>query len=295
MKRGSTMVYKMLAVNIDGTLLQNNGKVSKATRESLRYVQEKGVAVVLVTSRNFQSCKKLVKALKIRSMVVAAQGAYIGAYNDKPLFIKKMDEDTTMLTAKFLENIGCHFKLNLLSSQLANRVDLPENLLGKMAVYVSEQTTFSQHYVDSVSGHLEANPSTPMSIEAFFKNKKEQQDAMRVLNGMFTEIQVIEKEDNKLLITSAQVSKWRGVRYLADLFGIADQEIVSIGNGKDDIELIKGSGVGVAMGNGDVALKEAADWITRSNDEDGISYTVKELFRKQYQLQFLEKMNLLKK
>ncbi len=289
------MVYKMLAVNIDGTLLQNNGKVSKATREALEYVHEKGVAVVFVTSRNFQSCKKLVKALKIRSMVVAAQGAYIGAYNDKPLFIKKLDEETTMLTAKFLENLGCHFKLNLLASQLANRVDLPENLLGKMAVYVSEQTTFSQHYVDSVSGHLENNPATPMSIEAFFKNKREQQDAMDALTGMFTDIQVIQKEENKLLITSAQVSKWRGVRYLADFFGIEDEEIVSIGNGKDDMDLINGSGVGVAMGNGDAELKAAADWITRSNDEDGVSYMVKELFRKQYQFQFLEKMNLMKK
>ena len=61
------------------------------------------------------------------------------------------------------------------------------------------------------------------------------------------------------------------------------------------MDLINGSGVGVAMGNGDAELKAAADWITRSNDEDGVPYMVKELFRKQYQFQFLEKMNLMKK
>ena len=58
--------------------------------------------------------------------------------------------------------------------------------------------------------------------------------------------------------------------------------------------MIVDAGIGVAMGNSDQELKRRANWIARSNDDDGVAFTIKELFRKQYQLEFLEKMNLLK-
>ena len=54
-----SMVYRLLAVNIDGTLLQSNGRLSKATKEAIGYVHQKGVRVALVTSRNYHSAKKV--------------------------------------------------------------------------------------------------------------------------------------------------------------------------------------------------------------------------------------------
>lgn len=288
------MIYKLLAVNIDGTLLQSNGRYSKAAKEAIEYVYSKGVTVVLVTSRNYHNCRKVAKSLKINPMIVAAQGAFVGTSITNPLFVKKISEDTTLDIVKVLEGISCQFKLNYEETQVGNRVNLPENFLGKAVMYVSEQTLFSQQYVDRVSDYLQEHHSNPLSIEVIFQNKKEQQDVVRIFQNMFSDITLLEKTPSLLLIAPECVTKWNGLRYLADYLDISRSEIVAIGDSIDDLELIEGAGVGVAMGNGIAELKKAADWITRTNDDDGLAYMVKELFRKQYQLKFLEKMNLLK-
>ena len=107
------MIYKLLAVNIDGTLLQSNGRLTKATKEAIAYVQSKGVAVVLVTSRNIKACKKVATVWKNSPMVVAVNGGYVGGSIDKPMFVKRISEQATDDLVSFLEKINCLVKRRL--------------------------------------------------------------------------------------------------------------------------------------------------------------------------------------
>jgi len=288
------MVYKLLAVNIDGALLQSNGRISKATKEAIEYVQSKGVAVVLVTSRNYQFSKKVAKSLKGQIMIVTANGAYVGTSINKPLFVKKIAEKTTLDIVKLLEGIGCRFKVHFEDFEVSSRINIPENMLGKAIMYVNETKAYTQHYVDSVSEYLLENPNTPLSIEVIFNSQTEQKDIKNAINNMFGNITITEMDDCVSIIGAEQISKWKGILYLAEHLNVLKKEIVTIGVSKNDLEMIVGAGIGIAMGNSDKELKRRAMWIARSNDDDGVAFTVKELFRKQYQLQFLEKMNLLK-
>ena len=79
------MIYRMLAVNIDGTLLQTNGRMNKLTKEAIDYVQHKGIYVTLVTSRSFLSAKKVAKALNINSILITHSGAYLAKEIGKPI------------------------------------------------------------------------------------------------------------------------------------------------------------------------------------------------------------------
>lgn len=288
------MIYKLLAVNIDGTLLQTNGRFSKVTKEAIQYVHSKGVAVVLVSSRNYQSCKRIAKALKINPMIVAAQGAYVSTAIDQPFFIKRVSSQTTADVVNLLENISSQLKLHFEETQVANRMNLPENFIGKAVLYASESKMSSQQYVNSVSEYLQEKPSQPNMIEAHFQSEKEQQDVSKALLNTFSDVTVVRKEQNRLLIVPNEASKWQGISSLAEQKGIRTREIVAIGDSLDDVDCIIEAGMGVAMGNAPAEIKQNANWITRSNDDEGVAYMVKELFRKQYQLQFLEKMNLLK-
>ncbi|WP_042349684.1 Cof-type HAD-IIB family hydrolase [Bacillus massiliigorillae] len=288
------MIYKLLAINIDGTLLQSNGRFSKAAKEAIEYVQAKDVVIVLVTSRNYQLGKKVAKALKINPMIVAAQGAYVATAVDKPLYIRKISKKTTVDFVRILEEMECQIKLNYEESEVRNRVNLPENLLSKAVMYVSEQKMFAQNYVDSISEYVKTHDSQPLSIEVNFQSNKAQQELISVARNMFDDITVVSKENHRIIIVPENVSKWKGIQTLANHLKIATREIVAIGDSKDDETMIAGAGVGVAMGNAPQEIKRVADWITRGNDDDGVAYMVKELFRKQYQLQFLEKLNLLK-
>ena len=88
------MIYRLLALNVDGTVLQSNGRLHKSTRDAIEYVQQKGIYVTLVTSRSFPSAKKVAKALKINSLLVTHLGSYISAdQRSEPVLAKRIPED----------------------------------------------------------------------------------------------------------------------------------------------------------------------------------------------------------
>ena len=289
-----SMVYRLLAVNIEGTLLQSNGRLNKSTKEAIEYVHHKGVHVALVTSRNYHSAKKVAKALKINPMIVAQQGAFVGSSIEKPILVKRMSEELTVELVQMLEKTNSQIMLHHEKYSLGNRVNLPENLLGKTVMYMNDQNVYAQNYVDDISEELMDHPMSPTKIDIIFTEQADQVEMQKLVKDMFPEIEVFLHPGHRLTIVPKGVSKWSGVLYLADHLGVKRTEIVSIGDGMDDIEMIAGAGLGVAMGNADPEVKKAAKWVTRSNDDDGIAYMLREFFRKQHPIDFLQKMNMLK-
>ncbi|OLS36450.1 Cof-type HAD-IIB family hydrolase [Bacillus sp. MRMR6] len=289
------MIYRLLALNIDGTLLQTNGRIHKSTKEAIDYVQQKGIYVTLVTSRSFPSAKKVARALKIKNPLITHQGAYIASAQDKPIYVKRISEDITYDTVRFLEGIPCQIRLVHEDYSLANRTKLYNNLLSKTVFTSGDPVFYSQQFVSSLSEYLHDQPVTPPKIEVYFEEENDLQDVKDALGKMYTEIETICLDPLRLDIVPAGVSKLSGLSYLCSTLGIQRKEMVVIGDGLDDIPSIEAAGLGVAMGNGGFEIKRASDWITRSQNEQGVAYMVKEHFRKQQPIEFLRKMNIIKK
>lgn len=289
------MIYRLLALNIDGTLLQSNGKLHKSTKDAVEYVQQKGITVTIVTSRSFPSAKKVARALKITTPLVSHQGAYIGSIQENPIYVKRMNEEVTYDVVRFLEVLPCQIRLVHEQFSLANKLKLNNNLLVRTVFTSGDPVLYSQQFVSSISEHLHGQPVTPPKIEVYFEEKKDLQDTKIALNKMFSEIEIIELDPLRLDIVPAGCSKLSGLAYLGRQLGIGLQEMVVIGDSLDDIPMIEAAGLGVAMGNAEFPVKRAADWITRSENEHGVAYMVKEHFRKQQPIEFLRKMKIIRK
>lgn len=289
------MIYRLLAMNIDGTLLQSNGKIHKSTKEAIDYVQQKGIIVTLMTSRSFPSAKKVAKALKIKTPLITHQGAFISEGQEKPIYVQRINEDIVYDTVTFLEALPCQIRLVHEQFSLANRFKLHNQLLARTVFTSGDPVFYSQQFVSSLSEYLHDHPMAPPKIEVYFENEQDLQDAKQALNKMYTEIEIIDLDSLRLDIVPAGVSKLTGLTYLGSQYGIQLKEMVVIGDRIDDIPAIEAAGLGVAMWNSDVKVKRAADWITRSENEHGVAYMVKEHFRKQQPIEFLRKMNIIKK
>jgi Cof subfamily protein (haloacid dehalogenase superfamily) len=289
------MIYRLLALNIDGTLLQSNGRLHKSTKEAVEYVQQKGIIVTLVTSRSFPSAKKVARALKIKTPIVTHQGSYIASLQEKPIYVKRLNEEITYDIVSFLEVLPCQIRLVHEQFSLANKFKLNNNLLARTVFTSGDPVLYSQQFVSSLTDHLHGQPVTPPKIEVYFEDKKDLEDTKIALGKMFTEIEIIELDPLRLDIVPTGGSKVDGLAYLGRQLGIALHEMVAIGDGMDDIPMIEAAGLGVAMGNAEYPVKRAADWITRSENENGVAYMVKEHFRKQQPIEFLRKMKIIKK
>lgn len=288
------MVYKMLVLNIDGTLVQNNGRIHKQTREAIDYAQSKGITVILATSRNFPSAKRIANSLKIDSYIISHQGGYIASQLNKPIYVNRIHEQIASEIVALLESFSCQIKLVHEHFSLCNKVELPDNMIARVVFQSANRFSYREQYVETMSEKLLDQPVSPPKIEVAFNRQQDVADAKKAIAAMYNEIDCIETDEYRMEIVGSNVSKLAGVNYVCDRLAINRHEVVAIGAGIDDLPLVKWAGLGVAMGNAPAEVKNAANWITRSNNDNGVAYMVKEHFRKQQPLEFLKKINILK-
>jgi Cof subfamily protein (haloacid dehalogenase superfamily) len=289
---GLRLSYQLLAINIDGTLLRPNGRIQSGTKEAIDFVRNKGVYVTLVTNRNFLSAKKVAKALKVDSLLITHSGAFISSPLDQPIMEKRLTEEKAFNLVQVLENYECNIRLVHERFSVGNRLRMPKNLISKAVFGSGEPLFYPIQFVTSLGDYLRDNPLAPQKIEVYFGNESEQDHAVQLIRENFDDLSFIKVDNRKLEIVPKGVSKLNGLKHLCNHVGIPLDQTVAIGDSMDDVEMIKSVGLGVAMWNAPNELKKAADWVTRSNNQHGVSYMIKEHFRKQQRLEFLRKIKI---
>jgi Cof subfamily protein (haloacid dehalogenase superfamily) len=291
---GTSMIYRMLALNIDGTIVNEQGKIAKEVKEAIEYVKDKGVHVTLVTSRSFPSAKKVAKALKIDAPIVTHQGAFIAADMDEPIYVNKISENVTYEVVQFLERFTARIHIVHENFSVMNKSNANSKALGKMTWQRESRFIYSKQFVDVVSDYLLENPVATPKIEVELETSKDVEDLQLALNGMYGELDVIKTSPRKVDIVPKGVSKLRGLLYLSEKLGLKKEQIAMVGTGLDDKDILEWCGLGAAMGNSSSEVKKSADWITRAGEQHGLVYFIMELFRKQQPIEFLKKMNVIK-
>ncbi len=293
MKGGlNIMVYKLLMINLDGALLSSKGKLHTLTRESIEYVAKKGVEVALLSSNTYDHTQRTGKALKCNPHIISHQGGFILENLKNPIFVKRIPEDTTLDIVRFLEKLGGHIRLIHEDVTIGNRVDLPTPLFARIKWTPGDTNIYAQQFVDSLEEYLSSHPMSPLQIDIYTDNKQDRADAKAGLEAMFDNVKIQEDQSNKLVILPEQATKEKAFNYLLKSRGLSVNEVVLIGCDLDESELVRRAGLGVAIANADIEVKRSAKWITRSNDELGVAYLIKEVFRRQHPIGFLKKMNI---
>lgn len=275
------MSHRMLAINIDGTLLRSNGRLQKGIKEAVDFVKKRGVYITLVTNRNFPSAKKIAKALKIDSILVTHGGAFIASSIDQPIINRRISEEKTFNLVQVLENFDCTIRILHERFSLGNRVNLNNNMIAKAVFNSGDPLFYPMQFVESLGDTLRDEPVTTPKIDVHFTDQEELERAKETIENAFEGLHLYSDKQLKLEIIAEPMSKEKGIELLAGYLGIDWKEIVVIGNSSSDLKMIERAGLGVAMGNATDDVKRAAKWITRTNDQNGVSYMVMTHFRKQ--------------
>ncbi|WP_243296306.1 HAD-IIB family hydrolase [Bacillus litorisediminis] len=287
------MLYRLLALSLNGTVLNNQGRLYKSVKDSLQYVQNKGIHIVFITSHPFSYVKKITKTLKIEATIVSHVGAYISSASEKPIFVRRIQENVTADVIKFLEAFPCEIKLITENFILCKQPEEQKQLKAKAIFTPGDRTPYQVRFVEDIEEYVKKENLSPLNIDVQFEDGEDLLDAQKALKGMFDEIDSNLRENNRLTIVPAGVSTLKSFHYLADYLGISMEETVGIGYGAEDLEWLETCGLIVAMGDSPKYIRERADWITRSAEENGVAYMIMEHFRKQHPIEFLKKMNII--
>ncbi|KAB7704939.1 HAD hydrolase family protein [Bacillus aerolatus] len=275
------MAYRLLAINIDAFDWQNKGRITKSTKEAIKYARKKKVVVCFYSNRELSIVKRMAKSLHPESCLIAHNGAYVAAELAKPVYIQRINEECTYELVQFLESFDCRVSLSNESFSVSNRGRLPATLVKRNMWQRTQKFLYSQYFVDSLSEHLFDEGISPLSIQVTFFKPGERNEAFQALKNMFNEVSFSKKGIDRIEISSIGVTKWSSIVYLAERLMIHRSEIAVIGANEDDEEAVREAGIGIVMGDAPESVKQAADWITRKKEEEGVAYVIKELFRRQ--------------
>jgi len=251
---------KAVALDMDGTLLNDSKKISSSTGNCIEILKKKSIVPILVTGRSFEALRPFKDTLKLTSPVICYNGAQV------------IDGLTgELLQNHLLSDSSSRFLINL-----AKKEDIHVQAYKNGILYFEKRRPESDHYESHVNLKGEIidfdtisplNFTKMMYVGKHDKLKKIQQTVIRTIGYETT---VIFSNDEFLEFMHKDISKGSALLYALSLLGIKSEETIAFGDGENDIPMLETAGIGVAMGNASTEVKKAADFITLSNNEDGI-------------------------
>ena len=268
------MKYKLLVLDVDGTLLNSEHQISKRTVMTLRKVQQMGVQVVLSSGRPTYGILPLAKILDL-----ASYGGYIIPYNGsqiidmrdgRVLFEKRITPDM----GPYVERTADQYGFDLMT--YAEDVVVTNNGQNDHVINEAAINGMKLSAVEDLSISIDFNPSklVLVSDDPGSIDELEQRWEKR-LSGT---LDVMRSEDFYLEVVPSGVSKANTLGVLLDMLGVKTEEVVAMGDGVSDVGMIQQAALGIAMGNARDSVKRCADRVTLSNDEDGVAVALEKIF-----------------
>ena len=260
-KMSDTKKIKMVATDIDGTILKWDFGFTPEVKECIKKLSAGGVKVVLVTGRMHKAATFLADELGLTTPIVSYQGGMIkeNKENGEVFYRKDLDSERAKEIIKWAKENNIHI-----------------NLYMDDVLYVEQDSETIRKYTDArfIDYHIckfdklkIQNVNKILAID--FNDADRVTGWVRDLGKMFPDLYTVKSTPYFCEIANKEATKGNAVKFLQNLWGIKQEEILAIGDQDNDIELLKAGGIKIAMGNSTPALRECADYVTDTVDNDG--------------------------
>lgn len=267
---------KLICIDMDGTLLNSKNEVSERNKEVLKKAKELGVNIAITTGRLFSSARYYSDLIGIDTAVIASNGAYIKTnYNDEPILENPISIDLVIEIFNIVKKYGLSVNFNSWDT-LIREYEVPEThayAVMNKALPENKRVKFiidNKNFTETLKNF---NDKILKGIVIEERENKEQlwaakEELKKVLGDR---LHIVSSGHNNFEVMSGNTSKGKAVECYAKSLNIPASEVMCIGDSENDLSMLKFAGIGVAMGNGLDLIKKEADYITDSNDEDGVA------------------------
>ena len=266
------MGYKLIAMDLDGTLNNDEKKITPRTREALMAAQSAGIRLALASARPSPGLRKERDALCMREnggvLMAYNGGRIVDAATDHVLFETCMPLEAAQEVLRALEKLPVTPILDdgrqfYVTDRNGYKVDYECRNNNMSCVEVENLAEFLQFAPVKIL--MSVDPAAIAGVQA------------QIAQLLPAELAVVQTAAFYLEVIPRAIDKGRGLVQICRALGLRPAEVIAFGDAENDIPMLRTAGVGVAMGNADAAVKAAADRVTRSNNEDGIAAALEEL------------------
>lgn len=261
-------MIRLVAIDMDGTLLSKEHTVSEINQKAIALAKEKGIKVVLCSGRTIENLLRFTKELNLHGeedYVVGYNGAgAVKSASGEFIYENCLTGKETKAITKICDDLGANYTVHTFRRAFTPRDNVHsrrETELNGVELFIENPEGLSDEEVVTKVLVLD----DPEILDGY---------APRLYEALGEEFHVVQTMPIYLEIMRKHVNKYVGIMAVAKELGIQREEILAIGDAMNDYEIIKEAGIGVAMGNAEDKVKEAADFVTKDHEEHGVAYAL---------------------
>lgn len=269
-------MYKLLALDMDGTVLNSDKKISPRTMLAIDDLMKRGVVVVVSTGRNLAELADYRDDFRAMNYGIVISGGMIyDFFNDKPVKVHAVDEETIYKLIDFGLEERAMIHLHTVSRSVAREEDIQNMAAFGMGIYQGMFDRICDRF-DDPKQYIHEHPGEVIKVNLYHRDKASRDRNFARIEPLNLSISYAEAFN--LEMSPANITKASGLVELCDFLKIDLSEAVAIGDADNDKEILQTAGLSVAMGNASDEIKRLADFVTLDNDNDGVAFAIEKFF-----------------
>lgn len=273
---------RLIGLDLDGTVLDEEKRVSQENRRAIRQAIESGIIVLPVTGRPLEGVPGELLDIEGMEYVITSNGARAYRLSDgKVLFENLLGRETVLQVLERLEGFpvvpDCFIDGRGHMPEKAHQMIPEMGLAPAMLRYLLRSRDFYPDLAEYIM--QETRDVEKVTVNFYLEKDGSRRCGDEVLSRLrqIEGITVVTGAAHNMEVNVDSASKGLALLQLGELLGIRREEIMACGDAKNDLDMIRRAGVGVAMGNADEAVKAEADFVTKTNVENGVAYAIGQL------------------
>ena len=269
---------KLIAFDLDGTLLTTNKELTERTRRALLAAADRGILLVPTTGRIFMGLPEEIRDMPAVRYAITANGAAVyDKHTGRDLYTAEIPVDKAIEVMTWLDGFDV-----LYDCYMDNQGWMTESMWHKAPDYASIPYLVSsirklRHPVPELKAYLRVHGGSVQKIQSFQKTVEMQHYLIREAAKRFPHLAVSSSVLRNVEINHENANKGTALLALAEILGLDRSQTMAFGDGLNDVSMIREAGCGVAMANAIDEVKAVAKKITASNDEDGVAAVIETL------------------
>lgn len=287
-------MYKLIGIDLDGTLLNSYGKISDKNKNAIKNAKENGIEVIIASGRHITSVKSFAKEIKSENYSICGNGAILyDMKNDEILYNKFIDKEKILEIIEVCEQNSIYYNIY-------TETEILTRTIAYSALFYKQEN-------EKKDSKYQTNIKVVEDLYNFVKNDNSNNyikvtiydDNLSIFNHIIQRLRQIEDVDvldvghmsRKMIkindedvelkyyyteITKTDVNKWNAIKVLMNKLNISKNEVVTIGDNVNDKEMLANAGLGVVMENSAEYIKEFGNIVVKDNDSDGVAQAIED-------------------
>ncbi len=266
------MKIKCIALDMDKTTLNAEGKLSKKNKEALEYAIKKGVHVVIASGRAFSALPKDVMSIKGIDYAITSNGAEVyEAATGRCLQRYCISRASVFKMMELTKERPVTWEAFIAGDAYAASVYVDDPVRFGASVHVVEYVKRTRNPVEDIYGFILDHADELCSLDIIVKDKEFKEVIWKQIKKEVDDIYGTSSAPQLLEISSKECGKHRGLAFILNYLGLERTEAAAFGDGDNDADMLKYAGIGVAVANASKACMEVANLVVADYDEDGVA------------------------